>query len=122
MVQEVAQEIVTWQEENEQDEEEYESNEDVDSEGHLILDFDDDSEYSESEALQILAYHTGQAQVRRDLLQDKTNLGFRPRPRPEAATETETAGKRLSLSEKTPERVAGSYEVLPMPNTGTHQP
>jgi len=44
------------------------------------LGFEDDAEYSESETLQILAYHTGRAQVRRDLLKDRTNRGFWPPP------------------------------------------
>ena len=47
----MVQEIVPQQEDNEQDEEEYESNEDFDAEGQLILDFEEDAEYSESEAL-----------------------------------------------------------------------
>ena len=55
MVQEVVQEIVPWQADTEQDEEEYDRNVDFDSEGQLILDFEDDAEYSESEALQFLA-------------------------------------------------------------------
>ena len=66
MVQEMVQEIVPWQENQDQDEEEYESNEDSVSEGQLIVDFEDDAEYSESEALKILADHAGRAQVRRD--------------------------------------------------------
>ena len=56
------------------------SNSDYDAEGQLKLGFESDKEYSEGEALQILAYHTGRAQVRRDLLQDKTNRGYRPPP------------------------------------------
>ena len=82
MVQEAVQEIVPWQPEQTQaeDEEEYESNDDYDSEGQFILDFEDDAEYSESETLQILAYHTGRAQVRREIYKDKTNRGFRPPP------------------------------------------
>ena len=56
------------------------SNSDYDAEGQLKLGFESDKEYSETEALQILAYHTGRAQVRRDLLQDKSNRGYRPPP------------------------------------------
>ena len=56
------------------------SNSDFDAEGQLKLDFESEKEYSEGETLQILAYHTGRAQVRRDLFQDKTNRGYRPPP------------------------------------------
>ena len=56
------------------------SNSDYNAEGRLKLGFESDKEYSETEALQILAYHTGRAQVRRDLLQDKSNRGYRPPP------------------------------------------
>ena len=61
--------------------EELGSNDDYDSEGQLKVDFESQAEYPEVETLQILAYHTGTAQVRRDLLKDKSNRGFRPPPR-----------------------------------------
>ena len=57
------------------------SNSDFDAEGQLKLDIEREKEYSEGESLQILAYHTGRAQVRRDLLQDKRNRGYRPPPK-----------------------------------------
>ena len=53
----------------------FQSNSDFDAEGQLKLDFESEKEYSEGESLQILAYHTGRAQVRREPLQDKTKRG-----------------------------------------------
>ena len=52
---------------------ECDSNAEYDAEGQLKLDFDSGAEYPGMETLQILAYHTGRAQVRRGLLQDKSN-------------------------------------------------
>ena len=76
LVQETVQELVpsnaslsTSQPDSEQDIELL-SNSDYDAEGQLKFGFESDKEYSETEALQILAYHTGRAQVRRNLLQD----------------------------------------------------
>ena len=96
MVQDAVQEIVRWQPDTTQEEEEHESHEDFDSEGQLILDFEDDAEYSEPETLQILAYRTGRAQVRRDLVKDKTKRGFRPPP---AARGRDTNNDRRQTSQ-----------------------
>ena len=59
-----------------------ESNSDFDAEGQLRLDFESDAEYDEPETLQIMAFHSGRAQVRRDLNQNRTDRGFRPPPKP----------------------------------------
>ena len=75
------------------------SNSDYDAEGQLKLGFESDKEYSEGEALQILAYHTGRVQVRRDLLQDKTNRGYRPPPE---VREQRRPRDRSSRSDKSP--------------------
>ena len=118
MAQVVVQDIVPWQDrEQQEEEEEYESNEDFDSEGQLILDFEDDAEYSESEALQILAYHTGRAQVRRDLLKDKTNRGFRPPPSTRGRDQARGRDQRSQKKDRNP----GAKARTPQPQLSGKQ-
>ena len=54
MLQEALQDTVPWQAEPAQDEREHESNDDFDAEGLLILDFEDDAEYSEPDPSAVL--------------------------------------------------------------------
>ena len=76
MVQEAVQEYLPRQEEEDEREEENDeedengsmSHDDYDEEGYLLVEFDQDcDEYSESEAVHILANQIGRAQVRREL-------------------------------------------------------
>ena len=54
--QQAVQEIILWHPYAAQDEEEYESNDDFDSEGQSILDFEEDAEYEGSEPPEDIQY------------------------------------------------------------------